>query len=85
MTEFTRIIDPQTFDLGIIILVLVAIGIPMFVAVKLRLPATNVLWAVSLVVFVFSFLVEIPFEYFWISLLLTYVTMIVGAFLKVFQ
>lgn len=85
MTEFARIIDPQTFDLGIIILVLVAIGIPMFVAVKLRLPATNVLWAVSLVVFVFSFLVEIPFEYFWISLLLTYVTMIVGAFLKVFQ
>jgi len=77
--DFTNMASPETFDSSLAFLISILMGVIAYAGSKFRSPAIFAVWALAVMVLIFSFITSLPFIWFWIMMLLNALTVSVSA------
>jgi hypothetical protein len=77
--DFTNMASPETFDSSLAFLISILMGVIAYAGSKFRSPAIFAVWALAVMVLIFSFITSLPFLWFWIMMLLNALTVSVSA------
>lgn len=79
MTEFTNLLNPQEFTTSLAILVVFLFGVIGNAGIRLKSPFVLFIWTLTLIVFVLSFIANMAFIWFWIMIVVSFISIVVAS------
>ncbi len=77
--DFTNLASPEVFDSSLAFLISIMLGTIMWAAVRLRSPAVFAVWTITVMALILSFIIGLPFIWFWVLMLLNVIVISVAA------
>ncbi len=77
--DFTNLTSPEIITEGLAFMIMTMLGSVSWLSVKLRSPAVFLMWALSTMVLILTFITGLAFVWFWVMILLTSIVAAVAA------
>ncbi len=77
--DFTNLASPEVFDSSLAFLISIMLGTISWIGVRLRSPAVFVVWTLTIMTLILSFIIGLPFIWFWVLMLLNVIVISVAA------
>lgn len=81
-TQFNNLIAPTEFTTGFAILIVFIFTAILNAGIRLKSPFILFNWAITMIVFVMTFVAQIAFIWFWIAVLATIVSIVIASMVQ---
>jgi len=80
--QFNNLVQPQEFTTALAILIVFIFSSTLTAGVRLNSPFVLFNWTLMMVVFIMTFVAQIPFIWFWISVIATVISIVIASMVQ---
>ncbi len=79
LIDFTNLASPQELDSALAFLILTLLGLFSYSGIRLSSPAVLIMWSLTVMVLILTFITSLPFLWFWLLILLGSIVVAISA------